>query len=116
MNIQQTSKLTGIPTDVLLRMRDRKNLSLLSGPPFHKLMSKSGVPVYEYNLKEVREWMRLKRGRITAGDAATIMGVSREEILGIHGVESFRIQNEYDGRLVVNNTRNLYIWLPTKKR
>lgn len=115
MNTLQASKMTGIPVDTLIRMRARDTRSLLSGPPFHKVMSKAGVPVYEYKAKELRDWMRIKLCQITAGDAANIMGVSRDEIMVITGVKAFRVKGEYDGRLVINNARNLYIWLPTKK-
>lgn len=114
MNTMQASKMTGIPVDTLIRMRDRNNRSLLSGPPFHKILDKSGAPIYEYKANELREWMRIKLCQITAGDAANIMGISRDEILAISGVKAFRIKNDYDGRLVINNARNIYIWLPTK--
>ncbi len=116
MNIAQTSKMTNIPMDILLRMRARDTRSILSGPPFHKVMGKKGEPIYEYKVKEIREWMRIKLCQVTAGDAANIMGVSRDEILAINGVQGFRIKNDYDGRLVVNNARNMYIWLPTKRK
>lgn len=108
--------MTGIPLSVLIRMRDRNNRSLKSGPPFHKVISKGGTPTYEYKAAEVRDWMRIKLCQITAGDAANIMGITREEILDLTGVQAFQIKNEYQGKLVVNNTANIYIWLPAKNK
>lgn len=114
MNIQQTANMTGIPADTLIRMRARDTRSNLSGPPFHKTMGKSGMPVYTYKAAEVREWMRIKLCQVTAGDAANIMGISRDEIMVYSGIKAFKIDNEYKGRLVINNARNQYIWLPEK--
>lgn len=114
MNTLQASNMTGIPTDTLIRMRSRNTTSNLSGPPFHKKMGKGGEPIYEYKAAELRAWLRIKLCQITAGDAANIMGISRDEIMTFSGIKAFKIDNEYKGRLIVNNAKNMYIWLPTK--
>ena len=114
MNTLQASNMTGIPVSTLIRMRARDTRSNLSGPPFHKTMGKGGEPIYEYKAAELRAWMRIKLCQITAGDAANIMGISRDEIVAMSGIKAFKIDNEYKGRLIVNNSKNMYIWLPTK--
>ena len=113
MNVQQTSKMTKIPEKVLIRMRSRESQSLRSGPPYHKIMSSTGDAIYVYLKKEVQEWMRIRRCLITAGDAAAILGISREEVLEFYGLKGFNVQCEdYRGRLIINNGKNFYIWLP----
>lgn len=115
MNLQETSKLTKIPEDVLVRMRSRESRSLRSGPPYHKVISSHGEAVYVYLKKEVLEWLKIRRCLVTAGDAALIMGVSRDELLNIWGLRGFNIKYEtFRGRLIVNNSKNQYIWLPVK--
>ena len=117
MNVQQVAKMTGLPEKVLIKMRSRETVSFKSGPPFHKTMGKGGETIYEYKLKEVREWMRLKNCDITAGDAASIMGISRDEIKALHGVQALDVNDEegYKGKIVINNPRNIFLWVPEVK-
>lgn len=116
MNIQQTSKMTGIPQHILVRMRARDTRTLISGPPFCKVIGKNGETRYVYHLSNVREWMRLRKSRITAGDAALILGVHREEILEYSGLRGFDVATrEYKGRLIIDNARNVYLWIPKKR-
>ncbi len=114
MNIQQTAKMTGVPVEILIKMRSRDTTSMLSGPPYTKTLGKGGETLYVYNAAEVRKWLKIKLCQVTAGDAANIMGVSRDDIVAIHGIKAFKISGEYDGRLIVNNTNRIYIWLPAK--
>lgn len=114
MNVQQTSKMTGLPVETLIKMRSRDTTSLISGPPYTKTMGKGGQTVYVYKAAEVRNWLRIKLCQVTAGDAANIMGISRDEIMAIHGIKAFKVTGEYQGRLIVNNTNRIYIWLPAK--
>lgn len=115
MNLQETSKLTKIPEDVLVRMRSRESRSLRSGPPYHKVISSNGEAVYIYLKKEVLGWLKMRRCMVTAGDAAIIMGVSRNEVLDIWGLRGFNVcAGNYKGRLIVNNGKNQYIWLPMR--
>ena len=94
-------------------MRSREGRSLKSGPPYHKVISPKGEAIYVYLKREVLGWMKLRRCLITAGDAAQIMGISREEILDLYGLKGFNVECEdYRGRLIVNNSTNFYVWLP----
>ncbi len=117
MNIAQVARMTNIPVFVLARMRDRKGASLLCGPPFHKMMDAEGNLIYVYKIKEIREWMRWRNCQITAGDAAEILGCTRDDILKYSGIHSFDIRKkEYRGRLVMDRSKNLYIWMPVRKK
>ena len=113
MNVQQTSEMTKIPVEILLKMRSRENRSFKSGPPFHKKISSHGEPIYIYHKKEVQKWMKTRRCLVTAGDAAEIMGISRDELLNIWGLHGFNVKfGTYRGRLIVHNSKNFYVWLP----
>lgn len=113
MNLQQTAKMTGIPEGTLLRMRSRESRSLKSGPPYHKTISKDGEAIYLYKKEEIRKWLKIRLCLITAGDAADIMGISRDEVLKIFGLKGFNVKNgKIKGRLIVDNGKNQYIWLP----
>lgn len=115
MNTSETAKYTGIPAEVLVRMRARETRSRKSGPPFCKVLSAVGDAEYVYSKREIKQWLRLRNCLITAGDAAVILGLHREDILSIHGVQSFTVKKRgYRGRLVVDNTRKIYIWLGKK--
>lgn len=118
MNTTQTAKLTGIPEDLLVRMRARETRTLKGGPPYCRKVNKDGTVVYTYDRREVQSWMRLKRCLITAGDAAALLETSRDEILKIFGLRSIPLRAKgKKGTLIVDNGRNVYIWVPnvTKK-
>lgn len=116
MNIQQVSKMTKIPVELLLRMRSRESRSLRSGPPVHKVLTNTGELVYVYLKTEIAKWMKMRNCLITAGDAAELMGISRDEILEIYGLRGFNIKYKggFVGRLIINNSKNQYIWLPKR--
>lgn len=113
MNTIETAKYTGIPAEVLIRMRARETRTLKNGPPFCKTIGKNGETVYVYWKKDVKQWMKMRRCLITAGDAALIMDIHREELLDIHGVTGIDIRRKkFKGKLIIDNPRNVYIWLP----
>lgn len=113
MNVQEVSKFTKIPVKVLLRMQVRGSGSLNSGPPFRKSISNGGELVYVYLKSEVKKWLEMRNCLITAADAGIILGISRDEVLAICGLKGFMARNgKYRGRLLVNNAKNLYIWMP----
>lgn len=116
MNLAQTSKMTGIPEFLLIRLRARETTSLRSGPPYCKVLTKNGDMDYVYDRKAVREWMKMRRCLITAGDAAKMLGMSREDLLKIFGQTRFYLRTkEYYGKLIINNSKNIYIWLPREE-
>src|SRR6266436_1554899 len=115
MNTKQTAKMTGIPEQILIRMRARETTSLKSGPPFCKKMGKEGEIEYSYHKADVQRWMKARNCLITAADAARILGCSREDILSIYGLQSLPIRARgFNGRLLINNGKNIYVWIPDK--
>lgn len=117
MNTTEAAELTGIPEIILIRMRNRENRSLKSGPPFSKKMDKYGNPFYSYSRRDLNQWMKITASaQLTAGDASAILKMTREELLTIDGLKGFDIRTKaYRGRLIVDNSRNVYIWVSLKK-
>ena len=95
-------------------MRTRESNSLKSGPPFHKVLTVSGDLIYVYIKSEIVKWMKIRNCLITAADAAELMGISRDEVLAIYGLKGFNISydGKLKGRLIINNGKNQYIWVP----
>lgn len=118
MNLQQTSKFTKIPEKILLRMRTQVTRNpIKSGPPYHKKLGKNGQIEYHYDVNEVRHWQSIRLCQITAADAADLMGTTREEVLDLYGVRRFPVECDgYEGMLTIDNTNNLYIWIPKNKK
>lgn len=115
MNTAEVAKLTGIPQELLTRLRARESRSLKCGPPFCKTLDRTG-PKYVYDRKEVLKWMKLRNCLITAGDAALIKNVMREVILNISGLKSFDIRRkDYKGKLIIDNAKSVYIWVPKRR-
>jgi hypothetical protein len=114
VNVQEVSKLTKIPVKVLIRMRLRDSGSLKAGPPFHKILNSHGELNYVYLKTEVKKWLKIRNCLITALDAAIILGISRDEVLNFYGLRGFTVQYDKNckGRLIINNAKNLYIWMP----
>ncbi len=116
MNTAQAAKLTGIPSELLIRMRARETKSLKSGPPYAKTLNPEGAVAYTYSKADVERWMKMRRCAITAADAAVVLGCSRDEILAIYGLQSIPIKNKgYEGKLLIDNGKSIYIWLPTRE-
>lgn len=117
MNTIEAAKLTGIGPDLLVRMRARETRTLKGGPPHCKIQGKDGEPLYVYDKKQVMAWMKTRRCQVTAADAALILEMNREELLKVYGLTSFEVKRKgFRGRLIVNNSANIYIWLPLKQR
>ncbi len=106
MNVKETAELTGIPADLLAKMRTRKTSTLQSGPPYTKKYNKNGVPRIIYNKHQVMRWMSKRNVLITAGEASRILGIERLEILAVKGVKRFDI---HFGFIVVDTTKNLFL-------
>lgn len=117
MNTIETAKLTGIPEALLIRMRARETRTLKGGPPYCRKIRKNGTVVYTYNKRDVQAWMRLRSCLITAADAASILETSREEILKLYGIRGIEVTGKgKKGKLVIDNGKNVYIWVPKRKR
>lgn len=113
MNTKQTAQLTGIPALLLRRMRCRESVSLRNGPPHHRSINyKTGGLKFTYDRDEVVAWMKMRRCIITQGDAAALMGCSRDEISNYYGQRSFELRGKKNGKLIVNNGKNFFMWLP----
>lgn len=111
MTLKQVSKLTGLSEELLRFMRARESITLQSGPPFCKTIDAFGNTKYVYTKADVMAWMKRRKFRITALDAAKILGISRYELLGVygHGVKSW---DSRKGKLVINAKKNIYMWYP----
>ncbi len=120
MNTQQASEYTGIPFGVLVRMRARETTTRKSGPPYCKTFTKTGETHFVYSKMEIKKWFKVRRSLnclITAGDAALILDVHREDIMAISGVRSFTLKRKgRRGLLVIDNSRGIYVWKPKLKR
>lgn len=111
MTITDVSKLTGLEIPILRKMRNRETVTLLSGPPFCKTIDRFGCTQYVYKRSEVLRWMKRRKFRITAGDAAAILGISRAELLGDYGHGQHSWENR-KGKLIIAAGKNMFIWLP----
>jgi len=113
MNTIQAAEFTGIPEFLLVRMRARETTSIKSGPPFCKKMGRNGEPLYTYSIRDLRRWMKIRKCLITAGDAAEILGISREDLINMHGLQGVDINKKtHKGRLVIDNGHAIYVWVP----
>ncbi len=115
MNTKQTAALTGIPALLLRRMRCRESVSLRNGPPHRRTITSTGGLRFTYDRNEVLEWMRLRRCIITQGDAAALMGCSRDEISNYYGLRSFELRGRKNGKLIVHNGKNFFMWIPQNR-
>jgi hypothetical protein len=108
MTTEETSKLTGIPLDLLISMRTRRTSTLQSGPPFSRVVDKDGTPIFKYNKAHVKSWMKNRNALITAAEAAKMIGITREEILNITGIKRFDFPH---GSIVIKPTDNLFVFV-----
>ena len=111
MNITEVSELTGIEVALLRHMRARESITFHSGPPYCKTLSPKGDTLYVYKKTEVLNWIKRRRFRVTAGDAAKILGISRMELLRVYR-HSLHSWEDPKGKLVINVARNIFIWVP----
>jgi len=114
MSLKEVAKMTGLSEHILMRMRTRNSHSLKSGPPFCKKLI-NGELVYIYDRIEVKKWLEQRHCLITALDAAQLLGISREELLNFYGLKSFDIrQGRRKSKLIIQNSKNIYIWIRKK--
>lgn len=111
LNITEVSKLTGLDVFLLKRMRSRESITLNSGPPFCKIIDALGNTKYVYKKSDVLKWMKRRRFRVTAGDAATILNISRDELLARFNQGQHSWEGK-SGKLVINTGKNIFIWIP----
>jgi hypothetical protein len=111
MNISEVANLIGLDIYLLRHMRARESITLKSGPPFCKTIDAVGNTKYVYKKTEVMKWLKRKHFRITAGDAAKILGISRDELMGDYrqGLHSWENPK---GKLIVEVRKNIFIWMP----
>ncbi len=113
MNTIEAAAYSKIPIEILVRMRARETTSFLGGPPVNKKMLKTGEVRYIYRKVDLTRWLKMRNCRITAKDAAIILGTSRDELLKRFGIQSYLVRNKkYSGKLVIDNGKSIYIWLP----
>ncbi len=117
MNTIEAAAFTNIPEELLQRMRSRETTTTLGGPPVKRTVSKMGEIRYIYEKRALKAWLKYRSCRITAKDAAIILGTSRDELLTRYGIHSYDIRTkDYKGRLVVDNGHSIYMWVPSKKK
>lgn len=104
MNTLEASEFLGIPANILAKMRYRPTSTLQAGPPFEKKYVK-GKPTVVYKMSSLKAWLKMRSCLLTAGEAAELLGVSRDEILNMVG--SYEVAG---GNLVVYPTRNVYLF------
>lgn len=114
MNTFEAAKFTGIPEDLLIKMRDRPTSTLRSGPPYSKKVDKQGLVSYIYSKQDLKRWMKLGAVRITAAEASRLLGVDRKEIINIH--QFVRIQiGPNKGSVLIYPAKNIFLFLPPNR-
>lgn len=105
MNTKECSEFTGIPETTLERMRTRVTTTWRQGPPFAKVVDKDGITHVRYTKAGVLRWMKKRNLLLTALEAATLLGITRDEILAIHGLRRFDLKIGY---LLVEAKKNMF--------
>jgi hypothetical protein len=80
MNTIQAAAYVGLTPEVLIKMRTRITSTLNSGPPFKKEIDGDGRTIHVYLKRDLDRWMRMTCCRLTAWEAAILLGISRLEI------------------------------------
>ena len=102
---KRASELTGLPLDVLIRMRSRPSGTLKSSPPFRHRKDESGNSIYDYPEKELRAWIKKQHGSLTKKEAAMTLGVQTDDL------QDNRTYKMDSGDLIVYPRKNLFIWV-----
>lgn len=111
-NTTEAAKFTGVPADILIKMRTDSTRGMdTRGPPFCRVL-KGKQMTYEYKERELIKWLKTKNCRITANDAAYILQISRTQVLALFGLQRHRVGN---GDLVIDSAKNFFMYLPKKK-
>lgn len=108
MTPSECSKLTGIPLDLLISIRNRPTSTLQSGPPYCQVVGANGIPKIVYNKTNVLKWMKQRNLLITAAEAAKQIGITRNQLLAISGIKRFDFKK---GSIVVQPAKNLFVWV-----
>jgi hypothetical protein len=112
-NTLQAAKFIGLPVDILMRMRlDSTRRHDTRGPPYHHVME-DGKFRYRYKERELIEWMKLRNCRITANDAAFILGISRTQVMEFFGLQRRRVGS---GDLVIHSSKNFFLFVSKKQK
>jgi len=105
MNTLEASEYTGIPLDILIRMRTRVTSTLRSGPPYERKFVE-GKLQYVYRKAPLDRWLKTRRCLLTAGEGAQLLGISRDEILNMVG----KVVVPSGGYIYIYPTRNMYVF------
>lgn len=99
---------------LLKAMRSRNNtVTNQSGPPYERLIGRSGIPTFNYKKTHIDAWMKKRNLLLTAKEAADVLGIGRDDILKIHGSKRFDFKQF---SLVCNPDKNMFIMILAKKR
>jgi len=112
LNTMQAAEYTGIPADLLAKMRVRPTTTLQS-PPFRRVLNKEGVPQYCYSKAELKDWMAKRNCLLTAGEAAMALGISRDELLSLSS-GSYKV-GKSGAVVVVYPNKNIYLFRSAQK-
>ena len=111
-NTKEAAKFTGIPVDILIRMRsDSTRGEDRRGPPHRRLVTQEGA-YYRYSEKELIEWMQTRNIMLTANDCAFILEISRTKVLKLFGLHRQKVGN---GEIVIHSAKNFFLYI-TKKQ
>ncbi len=113
MNTKECAEFTGIPESLLERMRTRVTTTWRQGPPFAKVVDKDGVTRVKYSKKNIKRWMKKRNLLLTADEAAALLGITRYEILEIHGLKRFDLTI---GHMLVDANKNMFILVLDKAK
>jgi hypothetical protein len=112
-NTAQAARFTGIPAEILVRMRtDSTRGNDTRGPPFCRIIKDDKRMTYQYKERELIKWLKTKLCKITANDAAYILQISRTQVLALFGLQRMKVGN---GEIVINSAKNFFLYLPKKK-
>lgn len=116
MNTYEAAIFTGVPAELLIKMRTRMTSTLRSGPPYRKAMDKKGNVSYTYNKRDLTRWAKLSSCLITAGEAALLLGVTREEL--INSVQNFVCIaiGPNKGSVLIAPSKNLFMFKPYREK
>ncbi len=111
LTTKQAAKLTGIPEALLMRMRIRNaSVSLCSALPFHRTILPDGEVRFWYSKSEVVTWMKAMSCRITAGEAAMLLGMLHQEVMNLSN-GSYPLKQGY---VVVYPGQNIFVFRNNK--
>lgn len=114
MNTAETAKLTGIPLELLIKMRNRnQTITLQSGPPYMKKVDKNGIPYFVYHKTQVMAWLAKRNVLITAAEAAQLIGVTRVEVLKIAGIKRFDFRRYL---IIVEPKKNRFLMVLKRRK